>query len=198
MEGLLSQPVLEQLQLAPLQWGEYRTSPLRASACSLRVPRSPRGQRSPRGRVVCPGLRAGGAGNGVQLPPASVPCTRMDGFGSFSRARRVSHARAQPGAGREGLRDLTVGTTCLDVRFPCTWGRTSTPVCAVLKSNRKCFAEKQAKCRTFVEASGFIFYHVICFQSSRNNRLPTRLHLLSLPRKPWQGGVWSVLPPGEE
>lgn len=77
VEGLLSQPVLEQLQLAPLQWGEYRTSPLRASACSSRVPRSPRGQRSPRGRVVCPGLRAGGAGNGVQLPPASVPRTRM-------------------------------------------------------------------------------------------------------------------------
>lgn len=62
MEGLLSQPVLEQLQLAPLQWGEYRTSPLRASACSSRVP-----------RFAC----WGGAGNGVQLPPASVPRTRM-------------------------------------------------------------------------------------------------------------------------
>lgn len=60
VEGLLSQPVLEQLQLAPLQWGEYRTSPLRASACSSRVPRSPRGQRSPRGRVVCPVCVLGG------------------------------------------------------------------------------------------------------------------------------------------
>lgn len=71
VEGLLSQPVLEQLQLAPLQWGEYRTSPLRASACSSRVPREPPWPRR------LPGLRAGGAGNGVQLPPASVPRTQM-------------------------------------------------------------------------------------------------------------------------